>query len=181
MKTNKMLMVMMSLLLMVSSFTTKAQTAESANYALIDMQYLLGEIPEYKTATKTIEDQSKKWTAEIQKLQDQARDLYLEYQKELETMSASERVNRETAIVAVEDRAVELQQKYFGSEGEMMKLQEKLIKPIQDKIYEAVKLISARRGYLIVFDRASGMGTIVYADPMADISNDVLAVLGYSK
>lgn len=96
-------------------------------------------------------------------------------------MNSSDRVKRENAIVKVEDQAAQLQQKYFGRDGELMKLQSKLIKPLQDKIYEAVKLISQRRGYLIVFDRASSVGSIIYADPAADISNEVLAVLGYSN
>lgn len=154
--------------------------AQEANYALIDMQYLMGQIPQYKSATQQIEKQSEAWTKEIQKLQEQAKNLYIQYQKDVKSMSAAEKVKRENAIVKVEEDAAALQQKYFGREGELMKLQEKLIKPLQDKIYEAVKLISQRRGYLIVFDRASSVGSIIYADPIADISNDVLAVLGYS-
>lgn len=171
---------MAALLATFATFTLQAQSAAQVSYALIDMQYILSEIPQHKSATETIEEQSKKWTEEIQKLQKKAQELYLEYQKELATMSANDRVARENAIVAVEEQAIELQKKYFGPQGELMKLQEKLIKPIQDKIYEAVKLISQKRGYLLVFDRASSVGSIIYADPRADISNDVLAVLGYS-
>lgn len=173
----KRLLISLATLLMVSVGVSMAQ---EANYALIDMQYLMGQIPQYKSATEQIEKQSEAWSKEIQKLQDQAKDLYIQYQKDVKTMSAAEKVKRENAIVKVEEDAATLQQKYFGREGELMKLQEKLIKPLQDKIYEAVKLISQRRGYLIVFDRASSVGSIIYADPIADISNDVLAVLGYS-
>lgn len=171
---------MAALLATFATFTLQAQSEAQVSYALIDMQYILSEIPQHKSATETIEEQSKKWTEEIQKLQKKAQGLYLEYQKELATMSANDRVARENAIVAVEEQAIELQKKYFGPQGDLMKLQEKLIKPIQDKIYEAVKLISQKRGYLLVFDRASSVGSIIYADPRADISNDVLAVLGYS-
>lgn len=173
----KRLLISLATLLMVSVGVSMAQ---EANYALIDMQYLMGQIPQYKSATEQIEKQSEAWSKEIQKLQDQAKDLYIQYQKDVKTMSAAEKVKRENAIVMVEEDAAALQQKYFGREGELLKLQEKLIKPLQDKIYEAVKLISQRRGYLIVFDRASSVGSIIYADPIADISNDVLAVLGYS-
>ena len=80
----------------------------------------------------------------------------------------------------MENRAAELQQKYFGPKGEMAKLQEQRIKPIQDKVYEAIKLYSRKYGVYMVLDRASGMGTIVYADPAADISNDILKILGIS-
>ncbi|MDN4754904.1 OmpH family outer membrane protein [Porphyromonadaceae bacterium W3.11] len=169
------------LLIVTAMMSVGALVAQEANYALIDMQYLMGQIPQYKSATEQIEKQSDKWSNEIKKLQDQAKDLYIQYQKDLPTMNSSDRVKRENAIVKVEDQAAQLQQKYFGRDGELMKLQSKLIKPLQDKIYEAVKLISQRRGYLIVFDRASSVGSIIYADPAADISNEVLAVLGYSN
>lgn len=158
-----------------------ALMAQEANYALIDMQYLMGKIPQYKSATEQIEKQSEGWSKEIQKLQEDAKNLYIRYQRDLNSMSPDDRVKLENAIVKLEDQAADLQQKYFGREGELMKLQTKLLKPIQDKIYEAVKLISQRRGYLIVFDRASSVGSIIYADPAADISNDVLSVLGYSN
>lgn len=151
---------------------------QSVGYALIDMQYLMGNLPAYKTANEKIETSSKAWSAEIENLNKQAQNLFTEYQKTKASLSERDRVAKENAIVAVETQVQELQKKYFGPTGEMARLQETLIKPIQDKIYQAVKLISENRGYLIVFDRASARGTIIYADPMADISNDVLAVLG---
>ena len=150
----------------------------NAGYALIDMQYLMGNIPAYKSANETLQARSKVWGEEIQKLNAQAEALFKDYQKNKAGLSESERATKENAIVATENQAQELQKKYFGPAGEMAKLQENLIKPIQDQIYQAVKLISENRGYLIVFDRASSGGSIIYADPMADISNDVLAVLG---
>ena len=163
-------------LLIFGTFALQAQ--EGVGYALIDMQYLMQNIPAYKSANERIEASTKAWTNEIQKLDTQAKDLFTEYQKTKATLSEADRAVKEKAIVAVEEQAQELQKKYFGPTGEMAQLQENLIKPIQDKIYQAVKLISEARGYLIVFDRASARGTIIYADPIADISNDVLAVLG---
>lgn len=157
-----------------------AQVAQP-NYALIDMQYLMEKIPQYKSATEQIQKQTEKWNKEIESYSNQARDLYLKYQKGQGVLSQNDLLKIEQTIVEVEEEATKLQQKYFGREGEAMKLQQKLIKPIQDNIYSAVKLISERRGYLIVFDRASSIGSIVYADPKADISNDVLMVLGIDE
>ena len=158
--------------------TLSLSAQQGPGYALIDMQYLVENIPAYKTANDRLEANSKTWSEEIEKLNRQAETLFTQYQKSKASLSASERAAMENRIISAENSAGELQQKYFGPTGEMAKLQEQLIKPIQDKIYEAVKLISENRGYLIVFDRASARGTIIYADPMADISNDVLAVLG---
>ena len=162
--------------LMMSAMSLFAQ--QGVGYALIDMQYLMGNIPAYKSANETIQARTKAWGEEIQSLNAQAEKLFTEYQKTKANLSQADRAAKENAIVAVENQAQELQKKYFGPAGEVAKLQENLIKPIQDKIYQAVKLISESRGYLIVFDRASSGGSIIYADPMADISNDVLAVLG---
>ena len=73
-----------------------------------------------------------------------------------------------------------MRQKYFGPEGEMAKKEEALIAPIQNQIYEAVKQISQQRGYDAVIDRASAT-SVIYASPRIDISNEVLAKLGYSN
>ena len=156
-----------------------AQAQETQQVALIDMQYLLSKIPAAVDANKQMQKSTEQWQNEIKSYQDKAQQLYVQYQKELSSMDANTRVERENAIVQVENQARDLQKKYFGPDGEMATLQKKLIKPVQDKIYEAVKLISKRRGYIIVFDRASAPN-IIFADPVADISNDVLAVLGYS-
>lgn len=181
MKTKLFRLVATISLAVVACLGAYAQQGNGVSYALIDMQYLTEKIPQYKSASQQIEKETQKWTNEINKLSEQAKQLYIKYQQEAAQLSQEQRIQRENAIVAVEEQAAELQKKYFGRTGEVAKLQEKLIKPIQDAIYEAVKLISQRRGYLMVLDRASSVGTIVYADPQADISNDVLAVLGISE
>lgn len=181
MKKN-LIRIMTALTVLALAFTVaKAQEPAVRNYALIDMQYLLEQIPPYKSATEEIEKKAKAWNKEINQLNEQAKQLYKKYQEDYPKMTSEDRVKCENAIVQVEEKSADLQKKYFGRGGEAMKLQEKLIKPIQDSIYKAVKLISERRGYQIVFDRASSVGSIIYADPKADISNDVLTVLGYSE
>ena len=163
---------------LVSALTLSAQ---EATYALIDMQYITSKIPAYTSANDQIKKSSEAWGKEISALQEQAKKLYIDYQQTQDKLTAQQKVAKENAIVKVEDEAQKLQMKYFGQYGEMAKLQEKLIKPITDKIYEAVKVVSEHRGYYMVFDRATAQGVIIYADPQADISNDVLAVLGFSN
>ena len=87
---------------------------------------------------------------------------------------------KEEEIVAKEKSAAELRRKYFGPEGELFKKREALMQPIQDEIYEAVKAISTQKGYAVVVDRASA-SSIIFASPNIDISNEVLAKLGYSN
>ena len=83
-------------------------------------------------------------------------------------------------IVAKEKAAAELKRTYFGPEGELAKMRNKLITPIQDEIYEAVKAVSQQHGYDMVVDRASAAG-IIFANPRIDISDEILRRLGYSN
>ena len=106
--------------------------------------------------------------------------MYKTYQSDLVFLSAEMKTKREEAIVKKEQEAQELKRKYFGAEGELYKKRESLMKPMQDEIYNAVKLISEEKGYQVVVDRASAM-SIIFASPKIDISNEVLLKLGYSK
>lgn len=148
--------------------------------ALIDMEYILENIPAYQKANNELNAASQQYQKVIDTKMKEAEDLYTAYQKNSNSMNASLRTQKEEAIVAKEKEAMELRKKYFGPEGEMSKLEERMITPIQNQIYETVKRISQQKGYEIVFDRASAT-SMIYASPHIDISNEVLNKLGYSK
>jgi len=149
-------------------------------FALVDMQYILKNIPAYERANEQLNQTSKKWQAEVEALNQQAQSLYKNYQNEVVFLSAEQKKAREKDILKKEKEASDLKKKYFAPEGELFKKRESLVGPIQDEIYNAVKAIAEQKGYQLVLDRASDSG-IVFASPAADISNDVLAKLGYSK
>jgi outer membrane protein len=154
--------------------------ANAQRFALIDMEYILKNIPNYEMANEQLNTISKKWQTEVEALQQEAQNLYKQYQADLVFLSAEMKTKREQAVVAKEQEAQELKRKYFGSDGELFKKREALIKPIQDEVYNAVKEISELKGYSAVVDRASAM-SIIYASPKIDISNEVLQKLGYLK
>lgn len=154
--------------------------ANAQKFAFIDMEYIMENIPAYQEANKTLNTMSQKYQNTIETKAKEAETLYLAYQKASATLSASQRTQKEEAIVAKEREVAELRNKYFGPEGELAQKQEELIGPIQDKIYEAVKQISQQRGYDAVIDRASA-SSIIFASPRIDISNEVLSKLGYSN
>ena len=149
-------------------------------FALIDMEYILKNIPAYEMTNEQLSQVSKKWQNEVEALQQEAQNMYKNYQSELVFLSAEMKTKREEEIVKKEQEAQDLKRKYFGPEGELYKKRESLMKPIQDEIYNAVKEISEDKGYQIVWDRASAM-SIIFASPKIDISNEVLAKMGYSK
>lgn len=147
-------------------------------YALIDMEYILENIPEYKNGNTQLETASDKWQKEVDALSGQVEAMYKKYQLDLPRLTSADKTKRENEIVAKEKEIQDVRNKYFGTEGELFKQREAFMKPIQDNIYEAVKSISASEGYAMVIDRASAV-SVIFATPEIDISDRVLAVLGY--
>jgi outer membrane protein len=171
---------MKKVLLSVFFAVVMAAGANAQKFALIDMEYILKNIPNYEIANEQLNTISKKWQTEVEALQQEAQNLYKQYQADLVFLSAEMKTKREKAVVAKEQESQELKRKYFGSEGELFKKREALIKPIQDEVYNAVKEISELKGYSVVVDRASAI-SVIYASPRIDISNEVLQKLGYLK
>ena len=154
--------------------------ANAQKFALIDMEYIMEKIPAYQEANKVLNSMSEQYQKAIETKAKEAETLYLAYQKSSATLSATQRTQKEEAIVAKEKEVSELRRKYFGPEGELARKEEELMTPIQDQIYDAVKLISQQRGYDAVIDRASAT-SVIFASPRIDISNEVLSKLGYSN
>ena len=154
-------------------------SAMAQKFALVDMEYILKNVPAYERANEQLNQVSKKWQAEVDALTSEAQTLYKNYQSEAVFLSEEQKTQREEAIVSKEKEAAELKKKYFGPEGELYKKRESLMAPIQEEIYNAVKDISDQKGYSLILDRASDAG-IIFANPKIDISNEVLTKLGYN-
>lgn len=149
-------------------------------YALVDMEYILKNYPQYEMANEQLNQLSLRWQKEVEAKSAEAETLYKNYQSELVFMTDDQKKAKEQEIVAAEKAATELKYKYFGPEGELYQKRQTLMEPIQDEIYNAIKKIAEEKGYQTVFDRASS-ANIIYASPRIDISNEVLDRLGYSK
>jgi len=171
---------MKKLLLIAGLAALSALNSYAQKFALIDMEYILKNIPAYEMANEQLNSISKKWMGEVEAVQQEAQNLYKSYQADIVFLSAEMKIKRENAVIEKEKQAQDLKRKYFGPEGELFKKRESLIKPIQDEIYNAVKQIAEEKGYAVVQDRASAT-SIIYASPKIDVSNEVLTKLGYSK
>ena len=164
--------VMMAMLL-------SAVAASAQKFALVDMEYILKNIPAYERANEQLNQVSKKWQAEVEALSTEAQTMYKNYQNEVVFLSQEQKKERQDAIMEKEKQAAELKRKYFGPDGELFKKRTSLMTPIQEEVYNAVKDIADLRGYQLVLDRASDTG-IIFGSPKIDISNEVLQKLGYS-
>ena len=170
----------MKKLIITCLVTVVSLAANAQKFALIDMEYIMKNIPAYERANEQLNQVSKKWQAEVEALSNEAATMYKNYQNEVVFLSQDQRKAKQEAIMKKEKDAGELKKKYFGPEGELFKKREALMTPIQEEVYNAVKEISELRGYSLVIDRSSDQG-IIFGSPKIDISNEVLLKLGYSR
>ncbi|MDE6578205.1 MAG: OmpH family outer membrane protein [Muribaculaceae bacterium] len=154
--------------------------ASAQKYALIDMDYILRNVPAYEMANEQLNQVSQRWEKEVNNLAKEAETMYKNYQSDMVFLTDDQKKKREEEIVAKEKEVTDTRYKYFGPEGELFKKRQALMKPIQEDIYNAVKAVAEEKGYQTIFDRASSQ-SIVFASPRIDVSNEVLAKLGYSK
>lgn len=153
--------------------------ASAQKFALIDMEYILKNVPSYEMANEQLNQLSQRWQKEIENKSKEAENLYQSYLADKVFLTEEQVKKREEEVVAKEKEVTELRYKYFGPQGELEKKRESLLKPIQDDIYNAVKKLAQERGFQTIFDRASS-SNIIYASPQIDVSNDVLAKMGYA-
>jgi outer membrane protein len=157
------------------SFASNAQ-----RFAMVDMEYIMRNIPSFETAEEQLNQVSRRWQSEVEAMMQEVQQMYRNYQTELVFLSEAMKVQREEEIIAKERAANELRRRYFGQEGELFRMRESLMKPIQDEIYTALQEITNEKGYDMVFDRSSAMHIII-TSPRLDISDEVLRKLGYSR
>ena len=153
-------------------------SVSAQKFALLDMDYILKNVPAYERANEQLNQMSKKWQAEVEALQTEAQTLYKNYQDNVVFLSNEQKKARQEEIVAKEKQAAELKKTYFGPEGELFKKRSALMAPIQEEIYNTVADIAEQRGYQLILDRASDSG-IIFGSPKIDISDEVLQKLGY--
>jgi outer membrane protein len=164
-------------LVMVAFLMVSAVSAQK--YAYIDSEYILSNVPEYQDAQNQMDELSEKWQKEIEAKFLEIDNLYKKYQADVVLLPADMKKKREDEIINMEKEVKQFQQDKFGQEGALFKKRQELIKPIQDKIYNALEELAKSKNYSFIFDRSNG-ASIMYADPKNDISDDVLDELGYS-
>lgn len=166
--------VILAMFLLTSAFTF------AQKYAFVDSDYIRKNIPAFNTAQEQLDNLSKQWEKEISDGYAVVEQMFKSYQSESVLLSQEMKARREEAIVNKEKEIKDLQNKYFGMEGELFKRREELIKPIQDEILKAIKTIAVDGSYAVIFDSSAG-GNILFANPKYDISDQVLETLGYKN
>ena len=171
---------MKRILIICGAVLLMAMNAKAQKFALVDMEYIMKNIPAYEMANEQLNQLSQRWQKEVEAKGKEVQTMYNNFKSDMVFLTDEQKQKREKEIVDKEKEPNELKYKYFGPEGELYKKRQSLLKPIQDDVYNAVKKVSEERGYQVIFDRASSQ-SIIFASPKIDVSNEVLTQLGYSK
>ena len=171
MKTTKTLfLLIVTLMTSISTYSQK--------FAYVDSDYILSKMPEFSQAEEKIDDFSKEWQSEIELAYEEVEQMYRDYQSEQVLLTSEMKTKREEAIMEKEKSVQSLQQKYFGNNGDLYKKRQDLIKPIQDRIFDAIQQLAASNKYSIIFDASSDL-IMLYSNPDLDKSDKVLELMGY--
>lgn len=147
-------------------------------FAYVDTDYILQNIPEYSDAQEQLDELSIKYQKEIEAKFSEVDKLYKEYQAESVLMPEDMKLKKEEEIIQKEKEAKDLQKNRFGTNGDLFKKRQELVKPIQEKIYNAIEEIANSRSYACIFDKAGSL-TMIYSNAKYDLSDEVLEKLGY--
>jgi len=165
--------LLLFIFLLLFSGLTNAQ-----KFAFVDTDYILSNIPEYKQAQSELDKTSTTWQKEIEVKYAEIEKLNKAYQAEVILLTDDMKKKRETEIGAKEKEVKELQKQRFGVDGDLFKKRQEFIKPIQDKVYNAVKELAEKQSLAIIFDKANEL-TMLFTNPKYDKSDEILEVLGY--
>lgn len=170
------------LIFLFLSFLSSFAAAQSgaAKFGYVDTDYILGQIPEYKAAQNELDKTSVQWQKEIETKYTEIDKLYKAYQADAILLTDDMKKKRENEIINKEKEVKDLQKQRFGVDGELFKKRQELVKPIQDKVYNAIKAVAEKSALGFILDK-SGQVSILYANSKYDKSDDVLVYLGYKK
>lgn len=171
---------MKKIVLIVVVALITALSAYAQKWAYVDTEYILANIPEYKSAQEELDKVSVGWQKEIEAKYAEIDKLYKAYQAEQILLTEDMRKKRENEIIAKEKDAKELQKSKFGVDGELFKKRQEMVKPIQDKVYNAVKTLAEKQALNVIFDKSSDL-TMLYSNAKYDKSDDILQALGYKS
>ena len=146
-------------------------------YAYIDSDYILENVPEYKDAKEKLDKLADRWTKEIEERYAILKTKKDNFSREEVLLPAEEKQKRKDEIVKMETEAMEMQKLRFGVKGDYFQKRQELVKPIQDKVFDAMQTVASKKAYTFVFDKAN-QSNLVYADPKMEISDAILKEMG---
>lgn len=153
------------------------QVASAQRVMLVDSDFIMDNVPEFKEAQEKLNALSKQWQTDIESRYKAISEMKSAYQAELVLLTDEMRENRLAEIAVKEKEVIELQQAKFGTDGELFKKNQELIQPVQEKLYNAIKDVAESGNYDLVIDKAT-QNSVLYSEPKLDKSLTVLRKMG---
>lgn len=169
---------MKKLIVILLALVATGLTVNAQKTAYVDLDYILNNIPEYKRAQDNLDEISIQWQKEIETRLAEVDRLYKAFQAEEVLLTQDMRKKREDEIIGKEKEVKNLQRQRFGVDGDLFKKRQEMVKPIQDKVYNAIKDLATRQQIAILFNKSSDLN-ILYANPKYDKSDEVLESMGF--
>ncbi|MCK9219047.1 MAG: OmpH family outer membrane protein [Bacteroidales bacterium] len=167
--------IFLTMMVVIGSITL----LHAQKFAYVDTQYILDNIPEFAEAQAQLDELSVTWQKEIEGKFAEVDKMYKDYQTQSVLLPDDMKKKKEQEIVDKEKEAKNLQRNRFGKDGDLFKKRQELVKPIQEKIYNAIQEIATNNNYAVIFDKGGSL-TMMYANPKYDISDEVLDNMGAS-
>lgn len=160
------------------SFLLLSAGTYAQKFAYVDTDYILNNIPEFNQAQDKLDEISKEWQEEVEAIYAEVDKMYRDYQTQEVLLTDEMKKKREDAIITKERSAKDLQKKRFGPNGDLYAKRQELIKPLQDKVYDAIQKLAANSKYAVIFDSSSDL-IMLYSNPNLDKSDKILENMGY--
>ena len=160
----------------IALFFFTSNAAHAQKVAIVDINQVLATLPDYKRAQDDLDKIAQRWRSEIAQQQDAIKGMYNKYQAEQVLLADDVRKQREEEILNREKEVREAQRVKFGPEGELFKKRQELVKPIQDKVYNAIEKFANERGYDLILDKSASAG-IIFSNPTYDKTQQVVEMV----
>jgi len=158
-------------------FGITALVSAQQKIGYVDSEFILKQVPEYATVQQNLDRLASEWQTEISRLQRDIDEAFQEYQNRELLYTAQERQQRQDEIIRKEEEVEQFRIRHFGPEGELFKRQEQMMRPIQERMLEAVEEAATSSGYDFVLDKSSSTVFLFFRDQY-DLSIDVLEEMG---
>jgi outer membrane protein len=168
---------MKRILFLVLLFMLSSSLVSAQKYGFINSEFILSKMPEYKEAKDRLDKMADRWTKEIEERYKVLNQKKEQFNKEEVLLPAEEKEKRSEELTKMEYEVIELQKTRFGVSGEYFQKRQELIKPIQDKVYDAMQKVASKRSYTFIFDK-SNQSNLIYADKKFDLSDEVIKEMG---
>jgi len=165
------------LLVIAAFFVFGLNFAKAQKFGYINSDFILSKMPDYSKAQGEIDQLSVAWQKEIEEMQKKVEGLYSAYQAEQVLLTEEMKQERLDEMKKKEADLKEYQKKVFGFGGLFFLKKQELIKPLQDKVFDATEKVAKANRLAIIFDKAGEL-VMIYTDPRHDYTDFVLEELG---